>query len=375
MPRPDNFQVVIRAAYDHGLELRNRIDAHLRALSAQDDAASRHADECESLRDDVTEWFNVVAADVAPYTAYDHAFVSGLMHKAAAATRCRKFVAKHRGEANVELPTSAAEARLIAAEAMSDALRIVRTAVSGVMNTAGQPPATEHLTRNTAFLLMWMDKKRPELVDLLDTVKRVFGEFGIKAYRADDIVHSERITDLVLDSIRKAEYIFADLTGERPNVYYEIGYAHALGKRPILYRRAGTPLHFDLSVHNVPEYENFTELADLLRARLLVMRSDADLALARTHEVQSDLIKHARERIHAATLSAAPELVGEIDVATLVHGSDGLYELRIDDEGVFDSLQRVILRIEREANVRITLRCPSLEQRLLAERAAHSARR
>lgn len=131
--------------------------------------------------------------------------------------------------------------------------------------TAIQHPG--RIRKNVVFIIMAMDPNKPELDDILNTIKEVCTVFDLKAFRADEIEHQERITDIVLQQIKECEFVIADLSFERPNVYYEIGYAHAIEKRPILYRKQGTPLHFDLSIHNVPEYKNITDLKKQLTKR------------------------------------------------------------------------------------------------------------
>lgn len=121
---------------------------------------------------------------------------------------------------------------------------------------------------NTAFIIMPIDSKNPELVAAHRAVKEVFAEFGIEAERADDVQHDGVITEMILKKIRDAEFLVADLTAERPSVYYEVGYAHALQRRVMMFRWKDTRIHFDLAVHNVRSYVNAEELKGLLRARL-----------------------------------------------------------------------------------------------------------
>ena len=133
------------------------------------------------------------------------------------------------------------------------------------------PQATAEYEPNSAFVMMQINASMPELEDRYNAIKEAFAEFQIEAVRADEIEHSEVITDKIMEKIRSSEFLLADLSGERPSVYYEIGYAHALKRRVIMYRSKGTNLHFDLAAYNCPEYTNSTNLKSKLIGRLSSM--------------------------------------------------------------------------------------------------------
>ena len=67
------------------------------------------------------------------------------------------------------------------------------TEPSPIIGATARPKLT--YVPNTAFILMWMDDSRPELEEICSAIKDVCATFGIKAERADDIEHQERITD------------------------------------------------------------------------------------------------------------------------------------------------------------------------------------
>ena len=130
------------------------------------------------------------------------------------------------------------------------------------------PQATAEYEPDSAFVMMQIDPQNPELEDLYNAIKDCFAQFEIQAVRADEIEHEEIITEKIIEKIKSSEFLFADLTKERPSVYYEIGYAHALNRKVIMYRYCGERLHFDLAAYNCPEYSNLTDLKNRLIKRL-----------------------------------------------------------------------------------------------------------
>jgi hypothetical protein len=91
-------------------------------------------------------------------------------------------------------------------------------------------------------------------------IEPVIKKFRYEPIRVDRKPDSDNIADKILESILRSEVVIADLTGERPNCYYEVGYAHALSKKMILSVRKGSEVHFNLSGYQFIEWETENEL-------------------------------------------------------------------------------------------------------------------
>jgi len=90
------------------------------------------------------------------------------------------------------------------------------------------------------------------------SAKKVNSKLIVK--RLDEQRGDYSITDEILSNIRKADLIICDLTEERPNVYYELGYARALGKQIISCAKKGTNLHFDIRNFRTILYDSLSQL-------------------------------------------------------------------------------------------------------------------
>ena len=106
------------------------------------------------------------------------------------------------------------------------------------------------------------------------TIKQVCKAEKLDAQQVDERLGSGEILKEIWELIEKAQYLIFDLTFERPNVYYEIGYAHGHGNLDniLLIARAGTVVHFDIGSRRVHYYADEASLRKIIRHNLRVMR-------------------------------------------------------------------------------------------------------
>ncbi|MEY4354498.1 MAG: hypothetical protein RLZZ609_2739 [Cyanobacteriota bacterium] len=99
------------------------------------------------------------------------------------------------------------------------------------------------VTPRNVFTIMSFKK---EFRDVFASCKEVCREFKFEAERTDESTSLERIVPRIETGIRKSAFVIADVSEPSPNVFYELGYAKALGKHVIVTARKGTELPFDL---------------------------------------------------------------------------------------------------------------------------------
>ena len=91
-----------------------------------------------------------------------------------------------------------------------------------------------------------------------EMIKRAVGTVPLPSpavvRRADDITDPGRITDQIVTEVTAADVIVADITGLNPNVMWELGYAHALGKPVVILNQNIDASPFDLLDHRQVGY-------------------------------------------------------------------------------------------------------------------------
>ena len=103
------------------------------------------------------------------------------------------------------------------------------------------------------FIIMpfggWFDKYYKEIY--IEAIENA----GFEANRADDLYRPGNIVSDIWKYTKEADVVLADLTNKNPNVFYELGLAHAITKPAVLITASMDDVPFDLRSLRVLVYD------------------------------------------------------------------------------------------------------------------------
>jgi hypothetical protein len=89
-----------------------------------------------------------------------------------------------------------------------------------------------------------------------EVIRPVVESFNLRAYHVGEVFGPGIILQDIVQGIVESEVVIAEITPVNQNVFYELGYAHALRKPTILLAERGKQLPFDVSGYRVLIYDN-----------------------------------------------------------------------------------------------------------------------
>lgn len=117
-----------------------------------------------------------------------------------------------------------------------------------------------------AFVVMQFGEPYDSLYQ--EVIKPVAESMGLDAYRADDVYRPGIVLQDIVRGIVESEVVIAEITPANPNVFYELGFAHARDKQTILLAERGRDLPFDVRSYRCIFYDNTIRGKSTIEAQL-----------------------------------------------------------------------------------------------------------
>ena len=138
------------------------------------------------------------------------------------------------------------------------------------LNAMGIESKSLKIDRKKVFVLTPFHSK---FVDTFETIADVCRRIGLKCLRGDEEFLEGAILSHIVREMATAAIVIANIDGRNPNVFYELGLAHALEKPVLLVASDIDSVPFDLKSQRVIIHNHSGELRDNLQralAQLLV---------------------------------------------------------------------------------------------------------
>ena len=108
----------------------------------------------------------------------------------------------------------------------------------------------------------------PSFDSVYEALKSAAEAAGLRCRRADDIWENPAVIQDVVSLIDRSNVVICDCTDRNPNVFYEAGIAHTLGREVLLITQADADIPFDLRHLRYVKYLNNGEGLVALQERL-----------------------------------------------------------------------------------------------------------
>lgn len=106
-----------------------------------------------------------------------------------------------------------------------------------------------------------------DFFSLFEELKNEFSK-EYEFINAGDLENQQNILQNIVEGINMADVVIADLTGLNPNVFYELGLAHAMDKKVIIITQNISELPFDIKSYKANEYNMIFHKIPILKKKL-----------------------------------------------------------------------------------------------------------
>ena len=128
-----------------------------------------------------------------------------------------------------------------------------------------QLPDSLNIERDLAAIMMPFSA---EFQPVHEGIRQACAAAGYRALRVDDIWEESAVIQDIFNLIFRSHVVVVDFTGKNPNVMYETGIAHTLGKHVVPISQALADVPFDISHHRVLKYLPNSEGIQTMTTRL-----------------------------------------------------------------------------------------------------------
>lgn len=129
--------------------------------------------------------------------------------------------------------------------------------------------STKHIDTNKDLVFVLMPFREPFNKYYRSIIRPAIEEANLLSLRVDEIYGPTSISDDIWHSINRAKVVLAELTTRNPNVMYELGLSHGVGKPVIMMSQSIDDVPFDLRHLRCLLYDTTEpEWASLLKSKI-----------------------------------------------------------------------------------------------------------